>query len=743
MSILTSPFFVDRFDGGITDNYLDGVPNRYRYADNLIVTTNAKLFTRPGSTIYNSTYYQIPAGAQRIGALVALGTTLFYQSAKNFYYINSGWQTLTGASGNPVLTSGDTTNFISTTVWNGHLFVTSDAYPPVMKIYSDSGGTLRVRNAGLPALATDPTVTAGGAGGNAYIYFFTYSYTYTVGTVTFIDEGAITSVELASAAAPNSSAVAITNIPVLSNSTTNNWDTSNIKVKIYRTINNGTVGYYVGEVTNGTTTYNDNSADSTIQDAGVTLYNTDGTLDYEEPPKCKFIHQTNNIMYYAAIKDGSQELKNVIQQGVPNNPDATNSLFQVQVDQEIVGLSSFEYTPIVFCTSSIFRLDGSFARDGSGGISKQTISDTVGCVSNRSIVKTSKGTFFAGTDGFYWTDGLQVMKLSSEFDKRYSEFVDQTPEKIVGTYDTVQDRVLWAVDVTSATDNDTIYCLHLKFGIKPDACFTTWSGSTNFVPTFLLFFNKQLLRADSRGYTFVHGDTTYTDPKIDTTKAPSLWGKKTIIYNYESCAFNFGTSQFRKWVTRCTVTASNETKLSMSIQSINDAGRRIAYLKPINFDDSVTWGEEDINWGDTAIIWGYDGIIEEERHFPAQGLRCSYKQLIFTNDYTQIENSTLSGTATTDSVAKTVVLDNGGATWPANALDYYISFSGDNYTKEFLISNRTDTTLTVTDTANQLPSGSYGWKIYGYPKGEVLNLLNYSLDYAPIGQTQKPYRPGT
>lgn len=741
MSFDTQSFYIDSFDGGITDNYLDGVPNRYRYAENFIVTSNKKLFTRPGSLIFDSTYYQIPAGAQRIGALISFNNTaLFIQSAKKFYYISSGWQTLTGPSGNDVLTSGSTSSFVSSAFWNGHLFVTSDAYPPVQKIYADGAGAWKVRNAGLPGLATNPTVTAGASGGNNYLYAFHYYYAYSVGTVSFADQGEVTTLELTSSAAPNTTPVAITNIPVIANGVTDNYDTANIKVQIYRTINNGTVLYYVGEVTNGTTTYNDNKSDASIQDTGIEIYTTDGTLDYELPPKCKFVHLTNNVLYYASIKDGSQELKNIVQQGVPNNPDATNSFFQVAVDEDIVGISSFEYTPIVFCANSIFRLDGTFAKDGTGGISKQKISDTVGCVSNNSIVRTSKGTFFAGTDGFYWTDGLQVMKISTEFDKRYKEFISNVPSKIVGTYDTVEDRVLWSVPVNTI-ENDTIFCLHLKFGIRPDACFTTWTGSTNFVPTSLLYYQRQLLRADSRGYVFKHDDSTFTDPKIDTTKAASLWAKKSIIYNYEGCAFNFGMSQYRKWVTRTLITASNETKLSMAIQSINDAGRKKDFLRPIDFNDSVVWGEEDIIWGDPNVIWGFDGLIEEQRRFPAGGLRCSYKQLIFTNDYTLIDSSTVSGAATTNSAAKTVVLNNGSSTWPVTGEDYFIAFSGDNYTRHFLITSLTTTTLTVSDAANRLPSGSYDWKIYGYPKGEVLNLLNYSIDFAPIGMTQKPYRP--
>jgi hypothetical protein len=78
-------------------------------------------------------------------------------------------------------------------------------------------------------------VTRGGAGTGDYLYRFVYKYTYTVGTVTFIDRGAVTEVALTSALAPNTSTVAISAIPVLANGATYNWDTTAIKVEIYRT----------------------------------------------------------------------------------------------------------------------------------------------------------------------------------------------------------------------------------------------------------------------------------------------------------------------------------------------------------------------------------------------------------------------------------------------------------------------------------------------------------------------------
>jgi len=754
VSFETTPYVIEDFSGGLTDNYLDGVPNRYRYGVNFLVTPNKKLYTRPGWDVYNSTYYQIPPGNVRVGAIVTYLTTPLVQSGKNFYHVTSSWQTLVGPSSNPVLNVGDTTAYISSTFWNGHLFVVNDAYATPQKIFADGAGALQVRDAGLPALATAPTVTAGIAGAGSYIYAFHYSYTYTVGSVTFEDSGSVKYVSLASSGTPTAAAIVITAIPALVNSTSHNWATSTIKVKIYRTTDAGSVFFYVGQVTNGTTTFNDSVSDATAQANNITLYTTDGSLDCELPPPCKYMHVVNGVNWMGAFFENSQELKNSFQPSFPNNPDGTSTSFRDQTDQEITGISSVEDTPLIFTKNPIYRIDGRYERDGSGGFTKQIISSFAGCISNNSIVKTEKGTFWAGNDGFYWTDGFNVMNIATEFTQRYKAFAVNTPEKIYGAYDSKKDLVYWAVSETG-TENDTIYVAHLKFGIKPDTCFTTWSGDviedsrettwaadTNFAPTCLIFFNNELVRGDTRGYILKHSDLYYYDILIDIATTPDEWVKKPIRYFYASTATDFGTTMVRKWVTRMLVTASNETKLSLGIISINDAGRKTLPLKPIIFKDSVSWGEEDLTWGDGSITWGADGVIEQMRRFPATGIRCSRKQIVFTNAYVEIENSTASGPVASSFAAKTVTLSSANAEWPINVVGTYISLSGDNYTREFEVLERTsDTVLTVDDPLSFLPTGSYGWKLRGYPVGQILNLLSYLVEFALIGKTQTPYRP--
>lgn len=739
------------FSGGMTDYYIGGDSNKYEKADNLLIVkhgNSGKLFTRPGSEIYDDTNYQIPAGAQRVGTIKYFIDQLFVHSRRDLYYISAGsWVTMAGPSSNKLFPSGvgDTTA-VSTSVWNKHLFITNSDFSKVQKVYKDGSGTWQLRTAGLPSMSA-PTVTAGGAGGNNYLYRFIYYYTYTVGTVVYEDRGATVEVALTSSLAPNSTAVAISNIPALANGSTHNYDTasSNLKIEIYRTTHNGQNFFKVGSVNNGTTTFNDTMSDTTLQDQ-LPLYTEDGSPENGDPPLCKYMHVVDDRGFYGHTKEGSEVFSNRVFQSIPGDIDSVPGDYFVDVQDEITGLSSVASNPIVLCTNFVYRLDGAYDGVGAGFITAQKISDIAGCVSNLSIVQTQQGIFWAGNDGFYFTDGFQVTRVSDSIDKTYQDLISDSDRKrrIYGVYETKKKRIWWAVQKEgSATDCDTCFILDLNFGMSSDMPFTTASGGSNFSPTALEFIGKDLIRADSRGYIFRHDESIYTDPKVDTTVAPSTWGKSAIIYDYKSPASNFGTIHTRKWITSLNVSCKNETNLSLQINSINDDGRLTASLKPIRIRGFVVWGEPGIYWGDEKVIWNYLGLIDEQRRFPASaGLRCQYKQIQLTNALVAIINSDFAGTATVDGFLKTVTLDDSATyEWPTESEDYYVAFEGDEYSQEFLITDRQDDVLTLYDPNDQMSDATNTkWVIRGKPKGEVMFLLSISIPYTIMGRTSPSFQ---
>lgn len=733
----TTPLEVSTFSGGITDDFIDGNIESAREMDNFLLESNGKMFSRPGSNFLYENDPQVPSGQQRILAFINFDEeTLLTNALRKVYYNDGSLTTLTGPSGNDVLTLGDATNNTSFAFWNDHVLITNDAFSKPMKIYKDSGGNLQVRNAGLPELASSPSVTIGTAGSLNYIYAFHYYYEYTSGQLNFIDAGSTTEVQVTNSSNPGSSANSITGIPVLANGAIDNWDTANIKVKIYRTVGDGEVLYEIGEVNNGTTTFNDNVDDSTIE-TNQTIYTTGDVLDNDEPPSCKYVHVTNSIGLYAHVKDGSEVFKNRVLMSVREDIDSVPSGNIIDVDDEIMGISSVEHIPVIFGRKNIYRIDGFYDEQGGGDPFHQRISDAVGCVSNNSIVQTRYGTFFAGNDGFYWTDAYKVEKISGDFSSRYRGLVANNT-RIYGTYDELKSRVFWSAQLdASASDVDTLLVLDLRFGSNKNGTFTTWSGGDSFSPTALAIFNKNLIRGDRRGYIFEHDNNFLTDKLVNTLVSPALWEDKTIIYNYVSCALNFGTTFMRKWVTRVNIICQNETNLSLGIQSINDNGRVTADLQPIRFRGNLNWGDDDAIWGDDELIWNYDGFIDEFRRFPARGLRCNYKQIRFTNAFIITHNSDTYGQAVVDNGANTATLVDA---WPTTVVNYKIFFSSDNYQNGYDITAIAGNQLTYSDPSGTSPSGTYDWIIKGFVKGEIFRPISYCIHYAIIGKTQQGYR---
>lgn len=745
----TQALEVNDFSGGIVDDYINAPAKFCETSDNIDCIENRSLLMRPGSIIDNDAVAddQIPAGTQKIRTLINYknSDTLLVHSAKKLYYRNpSSYATLSGPTGNDAFSLGDVNSCVAHTQWKGHLFVTNNDFAKVQKIYKDSSNILRIRSAGLPALASSPVITPGVVGARNYVYAFHYYYTYTVGLETFEDAGPVTLVEVANSGDPFVNPNAISVIPVLSNGATGNWDTTVIKVKIFRSIDAGTTYYEIGEVTNGTTTFNDNFADSAISDDELVIYTEGGIVDNEEPPLAKYIHVVQNRMYYAHIKEGLEVLPSDVRQSIDGDPDSVPATFSDTVEDEITGISSVNENPIVLCKKHIYRIEGSFDEFGRGVMVHTRIHDTAGCISHNSCVQAEQGLFWAGNDGFWYTDGYRTFKVSDHINRKYKAFVDAAKatgdlERVTGIYDEKNRKIIWAVQQDSASlDNDSCFTLDLRYGVSEVMPFRTWSGSNvSFRPTSIVFFNNLLYRADTRGYVLIHSDEYTTDPKIDPLLNAEDWVKETIIWRYKSPASNFGSNFVRKWVPRILLTAKNRSNISIQINVINDDGKFTRELTQIRYRNNFVWGDTEFVWRNEDCVWNAEGLIEEWRRLPRRGLRCSYLQVEVTNAYTVITNSDTIGQATVNTALNTVTLDSfATADWPIDAADYYLSFESDNYTQQYLITARTDDTVTVADPNNTLPSGSQKWLLKGYKKNEVLNLLSFTVHYAMLSKTQ-------
>lgn len=752
---MDKPLEINDFSGGMTDNYIDSSLSKYERADNFNIVVHgqvAKLKQRDGFLLHSNDKVTGSSTA-RIGFLKYFASTLFAQNATKLYKYSSGWAELAGPT-NVLFPSASESNVVYCSTWNNHMIIGNNNYQIPVKIYKDGSAVFQARTCGLPDLASNPTVAieGGGTAGTTftYLYKFVHYFTYTVGTVVFEDYGkpttAVTFQKGAAIGVAPEGAV-ISAIPVLANGSTTNYGTTVIKIKAYRTVNNGSVFYYVGEVTNGTTSLTERVTDAALV-LNTLLYTEDGSLENGSPPLCNVFHMVDNTGFYGDIKSGTQLRTNRYYQSIPGDFDAVPTLNFKDVDDDIKGISSYKSIPILFCNKFVYRIEGYIDQFGRGYSIPIKISDSAGCLSHESIIQTLEGVFWAGTDGFYFTDGYKCVKVSSDIDSTYDGMVNSTnatidsnkKKRIQGRYDATEKRLLWTMQEEDGVNgnNDKIFVGHILFSASGDLPITTWSNSSFFNPTCITFVGNILYSAN-KGYVLYQNENPRTDPKVDTSVAATAWTTRWIPFTYEGFSTSFGDNFTRKFCTRIVLTCKQVTSVSLLITSNSDDDSKVEELKPIRSRGGTVWGDPDMYWGDPDVVWGASGLIQEQRRFPAASLKCSYKQIKLTNASVFIVGSTLLGTANVDGAAKTAIISSG--LFPSDPVDWYISFANDSYVKQYLITSRTsDMQVVFSDTTDAVATSSaLNFKITGIPKNEKIHLLGYSLHWLPYGRSQSGY----
>jgi len=565
------------------------------------------------------------------------------------------------------------------------------------------------------------------------------------------------------------STLTITNIPVLNNGSGTSYDTANDQVKIFRTINAGNTYYQVGIVTNGTTTFTDANIDvanpylaSAIPiTENPPIYTAGGVVKFDPAPVCKYVTSIQNTMYYAAVVDTGQTFLNRIRQGIQNQVDSSPGSFFVDLPESIMGISSTRNNLVAFCTHSVYQVTGAFTPTGQGQMIYQSISDTIGCVSSESIVRTDVGIFFAGTDGFYYTDGFQLIKLSSELNQTYLNLVSDTKQQsaIYGCYDRYLRRVWWSTQ-SDASDfsADSSWIFHVNYGVTANGVFTTASNGENYRPSSMVFWQGMQLRGDARGYIFQHTILAQTDPLVNINTVATSWPIAYIPYNYASCAVDFGTTFNRKWLTRISFQGKNVGNVGAQITSTSDNGRvPPLVLSPLWFNKNLMWGNPNIIWGQSNLVWGDTQEIDMWRRFPATQLRADYKQIAITpakigvyryQDWPPQAGAVVTSNGMGVATAKLITPPWYTALiWPLDVVGYVFATQIDGYIQEYPITAITTTTnagdtLTLSDPGNTLSTTphSVAWVVRGILKQQRISLTSYAIHFTLLGKMQRAYR---
>jgi hypothetical protein len=742
---------VDDFSGGMTDNILGSEKNKYEKADNFYlqkVNGKARILTRPAMRAYTSA--RIPTSTAINHTFDIEKKTFNIADRRIYENTTTAFTEVTGPT-NKAFNLGDANSKYTVSTWQKHAIIANDAFTKVIRLYKN-GASWTLNNLGLPSLSGTATLTAAGGSTHTYGYAFHFYTEYVNQGVTFAEQGAITFQSL-STNNDISGGHTVTITPpagwTITNGATDNYLLANLKVKIWRTQKGGTIYYFLAEKAYNFASHVDSTTDAVLSASSNDVLYTNGADDvpiHEQPPQAKMSHIVNDILCLAHVLEDGEYLPNKLRISNRFQPWSCPSEFYEEFDEEIIGVNSFNISPIVFCKNKIYRIEGYFLPDGSGGMTKKLISSTAGCLSTRSIIRTDLGLFWAGNDGFYFTDGYQVQRISNDLLVSYLRITETTAQKsgITGTYYPRLQAVAWAIKANSTSDdNDTIYLTYLQAGISDSMPFSTWSGGeipSGFKPTSLHHIDGSLYMGSYDGYLFHFDHDLFSDHRVEVGISVSSWVNKAIIYEYRSSAFDFGSSSIKKWVTKLCMSFENSGSISLQPYSINDNSGDERELKLIDQRGDVAWGDYTIEWGDPTVAWNYTPIISVKRMFPKNGLRCFYKQVIFKNAYAEYETSSFLGTATFNGAANTAILDVGANQWPSDIIDYFVSVSSDNYVQQYKILTRTTTTLTLQDSDNVLPTGSFAWKIQGYRRDEIVRIISYTLDYALTSQSGEVFR---
>lgn len=558
----------------------------------------------------------------------------------------------------------------------------------------------------------------------------------------------------------------LSNLPVLVNDAVTNYAVANINLNIYRTTDGGQTYYLLAEVPNGTTGYTDVINDN-VPNPGDTalntrekIYTSGGVVGFDQPPVCKFTHIVNNTAYWGGVVDDDQFFPNRVRQSVPNAPDAAPATFFDDLDSPVTGISSARNNVIVFCAESVYRLAGQFNLQGQGQITHENISDTLGCLNAKGIVRTEIGVFFPGNDGFYYTDGYQVVPITLELKETYAALVESESQrrKIYGAYDKITRTIWWAMcEDPTDTDNSVVYRFYLNYGVKPSGTFTLIRNGTNFRPSSLVFQNGTCYVSHELGYLLKTDPLNKSDVVIAAGVSPSASTTVAIPYDYKPVAVDMGSIFNRKWITKMHLVGLNTGDVALqpyALKDLNETGAGRKALAPINYAANCVWGDPTLIWGDTSFSWGAQGKMDLWRRFPATTLRSDFMQIQFVPSDQCVYASSVNFPdfcyVTVDSVTKlATILTPSGYTsilWPEDCVGYRLKFGYDSYITEYDITaiDATKKILTLADPDSTLLTviaPGVPWEIWGVKKQQKLTITSFVLHYAYLGDENQAY-PG-
>jgi hypothetical protein len=562
------------------------------------------------------------------------------------------------------------------------------------------------------------------------------------------------------------------------------WNLYRVMIEIYRTIDNGSTYYYVKEIPNSVASDSVASISAGIDivtDANLInnkpLYTTGGMVELWPAPKAKYIISARDITYYCntveEYLDTDADGKSFVQKARPNRvyqsvPGIAGSIgdnFYVDVDEDIIGVGEINGLPLIFTSTFIYRLEGTIDSTGAGNFRTRVIDRTIGCLSHASIVSTPRGVFFAGSDGFYQTDGYKINKLTHLLEDSFASITETAAarELINGAYERKEEKIYWGVAKKGSTVPDEVWVLNLRSNgfVKMDAL--------NFEATSMIARDGDLYRGDILGFVYRHSKDykhdyirSYNDPSVGgvtgALKKVHDWDKRYIDFKYISGATSFGAPSVRKWVSEATFSIETDGNMGIKPVSINDANSIESDMKEITRENTWSWNDSDFAWGDSSanpsvsnFRWGTPDAITKPRRFPRRESRCRQKQIgLVPVKYKKYLSGTwgtctLAYSASGDSLGVYTCTLSGG--WPENLDGGFIYFptafnsltnkydysaSSSTYSAFKIIDKPSSTTITFRGIIGDFTGENMVWHIENHALEQRIEIKEIALKFGVI-----------
>jgi len=767
------------FGGGIVDSKYAGSPGRMSDMTNVELyesDSGKKIKQRRGFDPFTN---RLGTGDQTIGGIFSHGQIAYAQSSSKLFNTSTGVAVSTPSTSTTAFSviSADTGTVTSYQSDPYHLFVMTHTYSSGQAIYAvhkDSTTTevITPLTVPLPMAYYSSSGTGSGYsyGYRAHLRWVYYSYSFETGEYSqHVVNGPATSTQIVTTTMSNSVTYNYVTMKLGSSTYFNYGSSSATKGKLYlvlcRTTNGGTVYYevsstlvsYAGPFDLQTIT--DNVSDATLVTKSVAYFQTEmNNFALSDGWTPSYATITDNSMnYLKAMRMFNSHMyvlnySSTVRHSKYANPREYGDTAYVDLPETTLALGATPNGVVVFCERNVFRIDGYFDDDGSGGMTVSKIGPANYPISASAVVDTPNGTYWLADDGVWFTDGVSLRKVSVKSSAYITGAIDgisfTNTRYINGCYVPSLNKVFWCISKNAVGNSaSTILVYDEMMSDQDSEVFYKWynSGATDTCVAAGSSNEYPLIIANSHGYLFNLANAVYSTVNYDRTYADSststAWEKTAIQYSASTADIDFMDADSVKYAPMM--------HASFLVDSAPDYGVRLyasTYGSTDDYGLCTALSAENNKSGSSyslknILLPASVGVAVIKRHFPATKLRCKTRKLTFSNALVALYGHAEYGVTEINATLKTATFtDTASYDWPVEVVGYYISFETDSYVRNYLITARTADTLTFSDSGNYSVTGSSkGWIIRGYPKGQVFNLTGVKLFYETNGNGVDPY----